>query len=379
MIVLSNNLKGDIMTIYFGKNLKKLRKEREMTQETFAEFFSVSFQTVSKWERGETYPDITMLPIIASFFNVSIDDLIGVDKTKKEEKINEYIKFYDEMKLKDLSLTFNKLKKAVKELPGEFRILIRYMELLQEEKDFTNDYDYERTSKELMSIYENIQNHCTDDSIRIWSKRIVISHLLKKYQCTCNEEGKYYVYKEYLNQAEEIINTLPAMSDSKEMMLTGLNYDTEAYYKNHRNVLEELLFLFQEYSFGYCYDYPPKDRIKVYEYQQGLLNLIFNDGNYGKNCINRLYNYGHLGHLYQQIGDDENALKYLKMAAEYAKELDNTPDISERAMRHYNYGPAYRENNVSQFMKIVMTEHYPLTEEFKSKSEFKKIISMLNE
>lgn len=365
------------MTIYFGENLKKLRKEKSMTQETLAEFLGVSFQTISKWERGEAYPDITMLPVISSFFNVSIDGLIGVDKSQKEQKINEYLKLYDEMKLKDLSLTYNEFKKAVKEFPGDFRLLIRYMELLQEEKDFVRG-EYGKNSKEIMSIYENIQNHCTDDSIRIRSKVIMISHLLTKYQCIPNEEGKYRVCKEYLNQAEEIINSLPSMHDSKELMLMGSAFDTETFNITHRNVLEEILYILEDVSFGYCYNYEPEKRIEIFTHIQGLINLIFSDGNYGKNCISRLYNYGHMGHLYQQIGDDENALKYLKIAAEYAKELDRNPDVSEKAMRYYNFGPPYRENNLSQFMKIVMTEHYPLTEEFKSKPEFKEIISILN-
>lgn len=364
------------MTIYFGENIKKLRKEKELTQETLADFLGVSFQTISKWERGENYPDITILPAIASFFNVTIDDLLGVDKAKKEQKINEYLELYDEMKLKDLSLTYSKFKKAVKEFPGDFRILIRYMELLQEVKDFVQG-EYKSTTNEITSIYENIQNHCTDDSIRIRSKVIMISHLLIKYQCIQNEEGKYRTDKEYLRQAEEIINTLPSIHDSKELMLRGLAFDTETFNVTHRNVLEELLFLFQETAYGYCYEYEPRKRLEIFTYIQGLINLIFPDGDYGKNCINRLYNYGYIGHLYHQVGDNENSLKYLRIAADYAKELDNTPEVSEKAMRYYNFGPPYRENNLSQFMKIVMTEHYPLSDEFKSKPEFEEIIKTL--
>lgn len=377
MIVLSNKFKGDFMTIYFGENIKKLRKEKEMTQETLAEFLGISFQTVSKWERGENYPDITMLPVISRFFGTSIDALLGINKSCEEEKIKEYLELYDTMKLKDLSLIYGKFKIAVKEFPNDFRILIRYMELLQEVKGFVQG-EYKDVSKEITSIYVNIQNHCMDDSIRIRSKAIMISHLLMKYQCIPNEEGKYRVNKECLNQAEDIINTLPSINDSKEMMQMGLAFDTESYNTTHKKALEELIFLLQDTTFGYCYNYEPKKKIEIFTHIQGLINLLFSNGNYGKNCINRLYNYGHLGHLYQQIGDDENALKYLKKAAEYAKELDSTPEVSETAMRFYNFGPPYRENNLSQFMKIVMTEHYPLTEEFKSKPEFKEIISILN-
>ncbi len=364
------------MTINFGENIKKLRKQKELTQEVLADFLGVSFQAISKWERGETYPDITMLPVISSFFNVTIDDLFGMDKSQKEQKINEYLKLYDEMKLKDLSLTFNEFKKAVKEFPGDFRILVRYMELLQEEKDFVEG-NYANTTKEITSIYNNIQNNCTDDSIRIRSKVIMIAHLLIKYQCIPDEKGKYCVNEEYLEQAEEIVNTLPSMKDSRELHLMSLAFDNEGFCSTHKNALEELLFIFQDTAFGYCYNSEPEKRLEIFLHIQGLTNLIFSDGNYGKNCINRLYNYGHIGHLYHQIGDDENAIKYLRVAAEYAKELDETPNISEKAMKYYNFGPVYRENNLSQFMRIVMTEHYPLSNEFKSKPEFQEIISML--
>ena len=59
------------MNIYFSENIKRLRKERELTQEALADFLGVSFQAVSKWERGESYPDIELLPTIADFFSVS--------------------------------------------------------------------------------------------------------------------------------------------------------------------------------------------------------------------------------------------------------------------------------------------------------------------
>ena len=68
------------MTIYLGENIKKLRREKGITQETLAEFLGVTFQSVSNWERGESYPDITMLPEIAGFFKVSVDELLTGEK-----------------------------------------------------------------------------------------------------------------------------------------------------------------------------------------------------------------------------------------------------------------------------------------------------------
>ena len=122
------------MNIYFSENIKRLRKERELTQEALADFLGVSFQAVSKWERGESYPDIELLPVIASFFEISIDELLGADKSVKEARIKSYIELYDNMSLKETSDVFNEYKNAIKEFPNEFAILIRYMELLQMSK-----------------------------------------------------------------------------------------------------------------------------------------------------------------------------------------------------------------------------------------------------
>ena len=75
------------MNIYFAENIKKFRKERKLTQEALAEYLDVSFQTVSKWERGEGYPDITTLPVISTFFGVTLDELFGVNRAETEVKL----------------------------------------------------------------------------------------------------------------------------------------------------------------------------------------------------------------------------------------------------------------------------------------------------
>jgi len=79
------------VTIYLGENIRKLRQEREITQETLADFLGVTFQSVSRWERSKSYPDITLLPRIAQLFHITIDELFGYTLEYKPLKIvNEY-------------------------------------------------------------------------------------------------------------------------------------------------------------------------------------------------------------------------------------------------------------------------------------------------
>ena len=71
--------------IYLPENLKKYRILKDLTQEDVAEYLGITAQSVSKWERGESYPDITFLPALANIFETSVDLLIGMDTIRAEE------------------------------------------------------------------------------------------------------------------------------------------------------------------------------------------------------------------------------------------------------------------------------------------------------
>jgi len=74
------------MTSDIGKNIKKLRSEKSVTQEQLAEFLSITYQSVSKWENNITSPDLYLIPAIAEFFEVSIDDLFKVNMSGYRNK-----------------------------------------------------------------------------------------------------------------------------------------------------------------------------------------------------------------------------------------------------------------------------------------------------
>ena len=166
------------MTIYFGENLKKLRKSKDLTQEALADFLGMSFQAISKWERGETYPDITMLPTIASFFGVTVDSLLGTNEIENENKANEYNEEYlrlcNERKYDEAR---ELMKKASHEFPGNYEILSRYFAALTNNHDYKDGEYLISIKPEMQRIYDIICNYCTDDSIRIWSKRNMCFYL----------------------------------------------------------------------------------------------------------------------------------------------------------------------------------------------------------
>lgn len=71
--------------LYLSENLKKYRIAKNLTQEDIADCLHVTPQSVSKWERNECCPDITLLPALANILETSIDLLIGMDSIRSEE------------------------------------------------------------------------------------------------------------------------------------------------------------------------------------------------------------------------------------------------------------------------------------------------------
>lgn len=72
------------MKLNLGNQIRLNRRRMNLTQEQLAEKFGTSSQAISRWEIGATYPDIEMLPMIASFFETSVDVLLGVTEEEKE-------------------------------------------------------------------------------------------------------------------------------------------------------------------------------------------------------------------------------------------------------------------------------------------------------
>jgi transcriptional regulator with XRE-family HTH domain len=79
---------GTNMNIYIAEMVAKRRRELNMTQEELASRICISAQAVSNWERMESYPDITMLPILSSILEISVDDLLGIGR-ETDEQIRE--------------------------------------------------------------------------------------------------------------------------------------------------------------------------------------------------------------------------------------------------------------------------------------------------
>ena len=170
------------MDIQLSKSLKTLRKTHDRTQEELAEFLGISSQAVSKWDRGEGYPDITLLPKIAGFFHVSVDTLLGVDEIAKQNKIDEITTEYNRIRHHipldpnyRLDEGIELIRNALEEIPGDFFFeQLLAADLSWKAKTVSDATEKAKLCEEVISLCEDILSRSTDDRWRNCAKQILL-------------------------------------------------------------------------------------------------------------------------------------------------------------------------------------------------------------
>lgn len=147
------------MTLEIGKRIATLRKIMGVTQLELANYLGVLPQTVSRWETDNGIPDVTLLPKIATFFSISLDDLFGVNNMKKIEDLvckysvlrneNSYDEAIAAIKLQESNLADNNDNIDIKaKLLGEKMHL--YLQKTRQSLSDTME-----TCKELINLTDN--------------------------------------------------------------------------------------------------------------------------------------------------------------------------------------------------------------------------------
>ena len=117
------------MQIQLGQKIRSLRLRDNRTQAETADALGVSPQAVSRWEMGTTYPDLELLPAIASYFGTSIDELFGF-QSDREAKITAVLHQANQNTDVDERLVL--LRTAVLDFPGDERLLYQLAAVLSE-------------------------------------------------------------------------------------------------------------------------------------------------------------------------------------------------------------------------------------------------------
>ncbi len=214
------------MKINIGENLKRLRLSKDLTQEQLAEVLGVSPQAISRWENNSAYPDITMLPGIAVFYETTIDNIIGMDEIRKTENIN---KIHNDVHIlmheNKIDETINMLKEASKLYPNSF--LGDLASTLAVKGTQNNDADI---MEEAVALFER---RCNSGNISMKAKSTVTVNMVFLNL----KLGK-------IDKANELIKSLPHIWESREILMPEV-YDGDEYTEElKKSIIKALVFLY---------------------------------------------------------------------------------------------------------------------------------------
>lgn len=151
-----------------GEDIKKMRRERNLTQEEMAAHLGISFQAISKWERGDGLPDITLLPALARYFGVTADELMGMGKINEEELLKKICQAYEENRAQGKHEENAALmRENLKQFPNYPLLLVQLSASLEHLSNGAETEGERRTYlKESVAVQEQILRYGGDHEIR---------------------------------------------------------------------------------------------------------------------------------------------------------------------------------------------------------------------
>lgn len=360
------------MVVKIGEKIKDLRKKADVTQEKFAEYLGVSAQAVSKWEVEGCYPDLELLAPIANFFSITIDELMGFDKLKEQEEINEYLKRNTE------ALIIGESKKAVAimreanaKYPGKFELMKELAHLLY--IDALSEIDSENRQnafKEVISLGEKIRADCRDDKIR----REVLKYMCVAYKSIGENEKA-------INLANANFNT--CILESDVVCFTQLLDGEKLIEKRQSNMIEYARCFFGE-MITLSKDLKPEYKLAIYKSILDMFYMIFKDGDFLFYNLDMPVYYMGIVDIYMELKDNAKALENIKKAAEYTIAFDQTafsapftsPLVNKIPSVGLRFWKSYKGNQAYVFLKSLNDEKYNL---IRDTPEFKEICKNLKE
>jgi transcriptional regulator with XRE-family HTH domain len=140
----------------------KKRREKGVTQEELAEYMGVSKAAVSKWEKQQSYPDITLLPDLATYFNLSIDELLNYTPQLTKKDIRKlYHEIAADFSLKPFSEVWVECKKIIKKYYSCFPLLYQMTVLLINHHALAKD---QRGQQEVLMTAKSLCERIMDES-----------------------------------------------------------------------------------------------------------------------------------------------------------------------------------------------------------------------
>jgi len=362
----------------FGNIIKKLRLNNNLTQEQLAEVLSISPQAISRWETNAALPDISLLPAIANYFDVTTDYLLEVDISSKEKEINKIIDTAREYTsrgswLKGIEI----LRDALHKYPSAHALsseLAFALYGLPSEIETISDDERQAQFREIITLEEDVLTNSKDTALRYDATQLLC-----------------YAYKELdlVEKAEALAETMPHTHQCFENLLVSISDKT----KRYRRMQQAFLLHLQQTLLGItCNCAPLDDGSRPYTLEETItlnkkaieiLNIVFEDGDYGTLHSLYLMQYHlNIASFYARLNDRDETICYLTLAKEQAIRNDQEDPNAIQThtsliVRGYKYQNVFYGNNENNSLHQLNEMNDNIYDFIREDAEFMHIVEEL--
>ena len=361
------------MQLNLGTKIRELRRRDGRTQDNLAEALGVTAQAVSRWESGGSYPDMEMIPAIANYFHISIDELFGYHD-EREEKIKTILEnaakiltkqgftMYQGSLSEDVWECIVMLRAASEEFPNEPKILLKLAKALH--MWGWNKYGAKGHPSDSFGIIEddieyNSKNIYWQEAVRVYEKLLKSNPSSEDREIAIRQITPLYCRMGEYEKAKALANDQNALVICKEVLLPLATVGKEkARYQGER-----IMALLSNLRFAISEAVATRPSISSSEYGREILlsvsNLyetVFIDGK----CGSWHWDIGQLyltlaGYEMDNDGSMEKVLNYFDKGFDHCKEY----------MRIYNEGEyQYSAPLISALPKIEKGDLAPIGDDF---------------
>jgi len=327
------------MQLHLGSTIRQLRREAGRTQEDLAGALGITSQAVSRWEAGGSYPDMELIPAIANYFGVTIDELFGYTGDR-ERKIDAIIGRVEEMGIPGRSDDewvdgcLALLREGLAEFPGNERLLITLADALSEagwrrhhewlyydeEGLLRHDFDRHRKNEywtEAVKICEELADRAEASAVR--TKAVTILVLLYR---NIGETAKAVACAERMPELKNCRERLRAFAaDGREMAAFAGDFLLKA----AKEFAEQTVYALMADRRHFDSELP----IEKVKGAMDLFRLICDDGNFGPCHGDMISLCLYLSRLQWERGYRDDAFRSLDQALEHARKLEELMDGEE--------------------------------------------------